>query len=275
MVDRMVLKSFSGPIVTELDARAFLVNAFGKLDVSDWTEEHKAEVLDDQLLLHAMARQNQPKQSDLDQQLSDYRLNGVDEAEDTRVEEDSEEASEDCAVDQRHIVTGSATSSVAGTMGTRQEEGDMLVISAIREHCAKESGATQPGYNSPGCQVHPSRATSFVGAGSKTEMTKKRKNDAGSPKPSHEAKACRYTDFRLYRQSASSSSCSGTQPLSQGGQRAPTKAPPPQVTPKMPPHTLRSTPEGGKFESAPWHKRSVPIVIYEQEDEDVDYDQLS
>ena len=77
----MVLKSFSGPIVTELDARAFLVDAFGKLDVSDWTEEHKAEVLDDQLLLHALARQNPSKQSDLDQQLSDYRLNGVEEAE--------------------------------------------------------------------------------------------------------------------------------------------------------------------------------------------------
>ena len=58
-------------------------------------------------------------------------------------------------MDQRHMVTGSATSSVAGTMYTRQEEGDMVVISAIREHCAKESGATQPGYNSAGVKCTP------------------------------------------------------------------------------------------------------------------------
>ena len=115
MVDRMVLKSFSGPIVTDLDARAFLVGAFGRLDVSQWTEEQQAEVLDDQLLLHAMARQSSPEQTVLDQELSDYRLNGVDEADHAKEEEASEEASEDCVVTRHHIVTGSATPSVAGT----------------------------------------------------------------------------------------------------------------------------------------------------------------
>ena len=90
-------KSYSGPIVTELQAREFLVNAFEKLDVSNWIEEQKTEILDDQLLLHALNRQDSPEKSDLDQQLSDYRLAGVEEAEESKVEDGSDEASEDCS----------------------------------------------------------------------------------------------------------------------------------------------------------------------------------
>ena len=112
----MVNRDFAGPIVTDKQARVFIINALSHIDMTGMTEQQKEEILDDQLHLHSLNRDRTQEQCELDDQLRDYRLSGVaaDEVA-AKVEDNSDAGSEKSefvnAHTVRHLVTGSVVTS--------------------------------------------------------------------------------------------------------------------------------------------------------------------